>query len=165
MTSARKRAISGTSIAGVVLLVVVLVVGAAYLFANPPASGATASSGQYTFTNYGQVTSPSTASTSAAPTSPTITDVYIPNDNGYPFAPFQPQVVTVVIGVNNTVEWINQDVLVHDVISNGGFFASGDLTPLTGTYQFTFTQAGTYPYYCSYHPSHTGVVVVLNAAS
>jgi plastocyanin len=55
--------------------------------------------------------------------------VYIPNDGGYPFAQFTPQVITVVIGVNNTVVWTNQDVLVHDILTATGLpgFASGDL--------------------------------------
>lgn len=161
----RRRGISGTSIAGVVLLVVVLAVAAAYLFANPPVSGATATANQYSYTAYGQTTSTATSmaavtGTGAPPANAVY--VYIPNDGGYPFAPFEPSTITVVLGVNSTVVWVNQDVLVHNVNSNGGFFNSGDIAP-NGQWWFTFTTAGVYPYYCSYHPSHTGVVIVESA--
>jgi plastocyanin len=58
------------------------------------------------------------------------------------------------------VTWINQDLIAHNIISNTGVFASGDLSS-GQTYTFTFAEAGTYPYYCSYHPMN-GVVIVKN---
>jgi plastocyanin len=61
--------------------------------------------------------------------------------------------------VNATVAWTNHDVLIHDVIANNGAFTSGDIAP-GSAYVFTFTQAGTYTYHCSYHASMSGVVVV-----
>lgn len=163
----RRRAISGTAIAGVILLVLVLAVSAAYISSNPPVSGATATQNQYTFTNYGQTGSATTTvvttgiSGTANPPANAVY-VYIPNDGGYPFAPFEPSSITVVLGVNSTIVWVNQDVLVHNVNSNGGFFNSGDIAP-GAEWWFTFTTAGVYPYYCSYHPSHTGVVIVESA--
>jgi len=138
-----------------------MVAGATYLYVNPTAF-TSASIQLYTFTNYGSSISISTNTTSAF-TPPDAVQVYIPygggeNDDGA--TNFLPQIVTVVIGVNNTVTWINQDLIAHNIISNTGFFASEDLSP-GQTYTFTFTQTGTFPYYCSYHPM-SGVVIVKN---
>jgi plastocyanin len=76
---------------------------------------------------------------------------------------YMPANITVVIGVNNTVEWINNDTdTPHTVTSNSGdpaSFNSGNLNP-GQTYTFTFTVAGTYEYYCEYHSWMTGEVVV-----
>jgi plastocyanin len=80
---------------------------------------------------------------------------------------FSPDVVTVVIGKNNTVFWTNDDTTgaPHTVTSDAaGVFDSGNTGPLTsqgGTFQFTFTAPGTYTYHCSFHPWMQGTVKVL----
>ncbi len=137
----------------------VMVAGAAYLYVNPTAF-TSAPTQLYPFTDSGSSVSISTNTTTAF-TPPDAVQVYIPygggeNDDGA--TNFLPQAITVMIGVNNTVTWINQDLIAHNIISNNGSFASGDLSP-GQTYTFTFTQTGTYPYYCSYHPM-SGVVMV-----
>ncbi len=162
ISDSRKYAISHTIVA-VVVIVLVFAAGIAYLIAYPPSStsGATVSSNELSYTNYGATQSLTTNTTTAVtPANAVVVD--IPSDNGYPFAQFTPQVITVVIGVNNTVTWTNHDVLTHNILTASGLFASGDL-PTGASYTFTFTQAGTFPYYCSYHPSHTGIVIVKNA--
>lgn len=157
------HAISRTIVA-VVVIVLIFAAVSGYLYAYPPASStSTVAASLVTYTNFGVAPPTNTDTTTGAIPSNAVY-VYIPSDGGYPFAQFTPQVITVVIGVNNTVVWTNQDVLVHDILTATGLpgFASGDLS--TGqTYTYTFTQAGTFPYYCSYHPNHTGVVIVLNA--
>ena len=75
---------------------------------------------------------------------------------------FGPDRITVVIGVNNTVVWTNNDSQPHTVTANGAAFDSGFLAP-GATFSYTFTQPGTYDYHCTYHPWMTGTVVV-NAA-
>jgi len=71
--------------------------------------------------------------------------------------PFVPQVFNVFVG--GTVTWVNADTTVHTVTSNTSLFDSGTLT--TGaTWSHTFTQAGTYPYYCTFHPMMVGTIVV-----
>ena len=80
------------------------------------------------------------------------------NDDGD--TQFAPPVITVVIGVNNTVTWINQDEIVHSVLTANGF-SSGDIAP-GHTYSYTFMRAGVYPYYCGYYPIMTGVITVKN---
>ena len=72
--------------------------------------------------------------------------------------PYVPAVFTVSAG--GTVTWINLETTAHTVTSNTtGQFDSGPIT--TGqSWSHTFTQAGTYHYYCSIHPMMTGTVVV-----
>jgi plastocyanin len=77
---------------------------------------------------------------------------------------FSPDTVVVVIGVNNTVYWTNEDAGAHTVTSDtAGLFDSGTSGPLTtqgGTFQFTFTTPGTYTYHCSFHSWMQGTVIV-----
>lgn len=86
---------------------------------------------------------------------------------------FSPDSVTVVIGVNNTVEWNNNDttgtgvshtVYVRSQPAGGGMQNSSNISP-GKTYSFTFTVPGTYDYYCSYHAWMTGTVIVKAATS
>ena len=70
---------------------------------------------------------------------------------------YQPQQITVKVGA--TVTWVNQDAPQHDVVADGGEFKS-NLFDKGGTFSFTFTKAGTYPYHCSIHPGMVGTVVV-----
>ncbi len=72
---------------------------------------------------------------------------------------FQPATVTVVLGVNSTVVWTNDDTAVHTVTSSSGPLSSGDLEP-GNVYQYTFTAAGNYSYHCVYHFWMVGNVIV-----
>ena len=72
---------------------------------------------------------------------------------------FNPSTITVVIGVNNTVEWVNDDIAPHTVTANDGSFSSGNLNP-GDTFSFTFTKQGTYMYHCNYHSWMLGTVIV-----
>jgi len=77
-------------------------------------------------------------------------------------AGFSPDSITVVIGVNNTVIWTDNDNSSHTVTSlstsdkfDSGIFGKGQ------TYTHTFTTPGTYPITCDIHPFMKGTVVVL----
>ena len=70
---------------------------------------------------------------------------------------YNPQQVTVKVG--DTVTWVNQDSPQHDVVADNGEFKSS-LFDKGGTFSFTFTKAGTFPYHCSIHPGMVGTVVV-----
>lgn len=80
----------------------------------------------------------------------------------YTFAPYS---ITVVIGVNNTVQWSNNNTgdpngAPHTVTSNSpGQFNSGNMNQ-GDTFTCTFTIAGTYEYHCAYHPEMIGKVIV-----
>lgn len=73
---------------------------------------------------------------------------------------FNPESITVVIGVNNTVVWTNYDETTHTVTDDNGTFNSGNLNG-GQTWSYTFTTPGTYYYHCIYHSVMNGVVVVL----
>jgi plastocyanin len=72
---------------------------------------------------------------------------------------FSPKVITVIIGVNNTVTWINNDVVPHTVTSDTLLFDSGPISQ-GATYSYTFTTPGNYSYHCSYHMWMRGMVIV-----
>jgi plastocyanin len=66
---------------------------------------------------------------------------------------------TLTVPVNSTVTWINKDDVPHVIASNDGVFKSKALDT-DDKYSYTFTKAGTYPYYCSIHPKMVGKIVV-----
>ena len=70
---------------------------------------------------------------------------------------FGPQTVTVPIGA--TVTWTNRDDIPHTVVSTDGVFKS-KVRDTDEKFSYTFTKAGTYPYFCSVHPKMTGTIVV-----
>jgi plastocyanin len=78
---------------------------------------------------------------------------------------FNPGTIKVVIGVNNTVVWTNEDAVKHTVTSDNGSWGSpGGLSP-GGTYTYTFMSPGTYPYHCSIHTFMTGTVIVVGSGT
>ncbi|HYB84540.1 MAG TPA: cupredoxin domain-containing protein [archaeon] len=74
---------------------------------------------------------------------------------------YDPDNITVVIGVNNTVVWTNNDNEPHTVTASDGSFDSGNMNP-GGTFTYTFTRPGTYSYICTYHPWMRGFVTVVS---
>lgn len=73
---------------------------------------------------------------------------------------FSPATMTVKTGT--TVTWTNEDGAPHLVVADAGApvsFMSPSLSP-GASYPFTFTQAGTYPYHCSIHPTMKGTIIV-----
>ena len=80
-------------------------------------------------------------------------DVKIDNFN---FGP-----VTVTVPVGATVTWTNRDDIPHTVVSTDDpkVFKSKVLDT-DEKFSFTFSKAGTYPYFCSIHPKMTGKVIV-----
>lgn len=69
---------------------------------------------------------------------------------------FQPADLTVPVGT--TVVWTQRDQSTHTVDFDDGT-QSGDMAK-GDTYRRTFTEPGTYPYICFYHPDMTGKVTV-----
>ena len=63
------------------------------------------------------------------------------------------------IAAGQSVTWINRDDTPHQVVSAGKRFRSPGLDT-DETYTFTFTEPGSYPYFCGLHPRMTGTVVV-----
>lgn len=72
---------------------------------------------------------------------------------------FSPVNMTIVIGVNNTVTWTNDDAFDHTVTALSGLFNSQNIQP-GGVFRYTFTRPGAYVYGCEYHPLMRGMVTV-----
>ena len=86
----------------------------------------------------------------AASTAPA-TEIKIDN---FTFGPAE-----VKVPVGTAVTWVNRDDIPHTVVNTDKAFKSKVLDT-DEKYSFTFTQAGTYPYFCSIHPKMTGKVIV-----
>ena len=66
---------------------------------------------------------------------------------------------TVSITAGDSVTWRNADTKTHQVVANGGQFASGILDP-GKTYTHTFARGGTFRYHDALHPTLKGTVNV-----
>ena len=71
--------------------------------------------------------------------------------------PFQPNSISVPVGT--TATWINHDSVAHTITSDDGKFDSGTIES-GGEFKFTFSQPGSYGYYCKIHPSMKGEVMI-----
>jgi amicyanin len=76
---------------------------------------------------------------------------------------YDPMIITVSAGT--TVTWYNNDTVDHTVTTFSGpaSFDSGVIRP-GETFSFTFTEAGTYDYWCTLHPFMEGQVFVSSSA-
>jgi plastocyanin len=75
---------------------------------------------------------------------------------------FAPKTISTAVGT--TVTWTNQDDIPHNVVSTEKKFSS----PVLDTdqkFSFTFTDPGSYGYFCKIHPMMTGTIQVLGRAS
>ena len=70
---------------------------------------------------------------------------------------FAPARLTVKAGT--TVTWRNEDDIPHTIASAARLFKSKALDT-DDSFSFTFTEPGTYEYFCSLHPRMTGTIVV-----
>jgi plastocyanin len=66
-----------------------------------------------------------------------------------------------LVPVGTTVTWTNRDDVPHTAVSTDDpkTFKSKVLDT-DEKFSFTFSKAGTYPYFCSIHPKMTGKVIV-----
>jgi plastocyanin len=72
---------------------------------------------------------------------------------------FGPAALTISVGT--TVTWTNRDDIPHTVVSSDDPKAfKSKVLDTDEKFSFTFSKAGTYPYFCSIHPKMTGKVVV-----
>lgn len=85
---------------------------------------------------------------------------------------YSPNPIEVAVG--DKIIWTNKDTALHTVSSGTpggpaeGFGWKPDGAPILiapgRTFEFTFTEAGEYPYYCTLHPAMVGVVKVSGGA-
>src|SRR5919198_6318403 len=69
---------------------------------------------------------------------------------------------SVTINQNDSVTWTNKDTIDHQVVANGGSFASPVLKP-GKTYTHAFHGGGTFRYHDALHPTLKGTIVVRGA--
>jgi len=96
--------------------------------------------------------------------------------NGAAVLDFSPDSITVVMGVNSTVQWTNQDSVQHTVVvcpvgggqlcslstavASSSFLSHGD------TFEVILNETGVYHYYCSIHPgTMRGTITVVAGSS
>ncbi len=148
------------------VIVIILVVAAAFL-------------GYYQVVYYPTV-APHSTTTSATSTGPAekVVVVTIPAGAQAPSTPpshtYLPNSITVYIGYNATVMWVNNDTVPHTVTAkpNSPDPNFNQFGPTSQPYNnlnsgqnvtFTFTKPGTYSYFCSYHNWMSGQVIVKSA--
>lgn len=89
------------------------------------------------------------------------------SENSFTNKTYSPNTLTVVLDVNNTVHWINQAITANTIVSDvpvtqdGKIFGSNALLP-GKSYEFTFTDPGTYRYHGEPHPWQRGTIIVLS---
>jgi plastocyanin len=140
-----------------------LIVGVLFILA---ACGGSTTTGTTTSSNPTATPTATVAAPSPTPTTaPTVTGktmtVTITTDSSGSFT-FSPKTLTISVGT--TVVWKNMTGAPHTVTSDdGSSFNSGVANPIAaqgGTYQFTFTKAGTFSYHCSIHPFMKATITV-----
>jgi plastocyanin len=105
---------------------------------------------QDNMTNMGSTTGSGTVAKGGS-TGPGMNEVWIQG------MAYNPSTITVTTGT--TIIWTNKDAVAHTVTSSTGLFDSGSVGN-NGTYSHTFTTAGTFQYFCIFHPSMVASVVV-----
>lgn len=120
-----------------------------------------------------QVSSPSGGGVTPTGGGPPVAGVKIMIPNGVNLnhaLNFQPVTIVLVIGVNNTVTWVNQDTTDHTatftIVPSGvtpGSVTAGDVPPGTSFGPIAFTVPGTYHYHCQFHPGWMRGTIIVKA--
>jgi amicyanin len=134
-------------------VIVVAIIGGAWLFmSKPQSSSETPSSGSSTS---GNATTPSTSPTETVQSG----QVALSMKN----TAFSQPSITVKKGTK--VTWTNEDTVRHNVVADtsqtGGLPTDNNLIGKGETYSFTFNTVGTFTYHCTPHPFMTGMVEVV----
>jgi plastocyanin len=121
------------------------------------------------------------------PSTPAVVTVIIPNGSSMSTSEhnnFEPAIIKVVIGMNNTVRWLNEDIVLGSVVADNEddplfFNATNMETPtydindnsgknnfiLPGQFfDFTFTKPGEFGYHSEPGPHRRGTVIVMSAS-
>ena len=75
---------------------------------------------------------------------------------------FQPRLVTISAG--DTILWTNTTSTSHNVVSSNSAWATSPFFVSPGTFSVTFTNPGSYGYYCAPHRSSMNGVITVQAA-
>ncbi len=97
-----------------------------------------------------------TAPTSGMPPASNATTVSINAITGS--QSFAPNPATAKAGT--AVQWNNAHSVTHRIVADNGSFDTGNISPGSTSGSITVTQAGSYAYHCSIHPSMVGTLTV-----
>jgi plastocyanin len=169
--SSRRRGV-GIGEVLVVVFGILVIAGAAFSYVSIANTGEGITSSTQVTTGSGTSASGTSASTTASNTNSGTSSgggstvlVIMPNGVGSSQSlNFEPSRVVVVVGVNNTVVWTNNDTAAHTVTSTAvpsgaSTFNSGNMAA-GAIYNYTFTTPGSYNYTCTYHAWMRATVVV-----
>jgi plastocyanin len=67
---------------------------------------------------------------------------------------------TTQIKTGETVEWVNDDLTPHTVTSDSGGELNSGSIDVGATWRHTFSQPGTFAYFCTFHKEMKGTVIV-----
>jgi plastocyanin len=97
----------------------------------------------------------------SAPTDVSATSAPITSGNAFEveISDFAFDVNSITIKVGDTITWTNHDSSRHSVVADDGSFKSSGLSN-DSIFSHTFDSAGTFNYYCGFHPSMKGTVIV-----
>ena len=113
-----------------------------------------------TMTGTGNATNATATGASGGNTSTSVSTV--PGSSTLTTDAFSPNPIQVSVGT--TVTWTNDDAQPHTVNSGENATPSGlfdsPIMPPAGTFEYTFTEAGEFPYFCILHPNMVGTVSV-----
>jgi plastocyanin len=113
-----------------------------------------------TMTGAGNTTNATTTGAAGGNATTTNSVSIVPGSSSLTTDAYQPNPIQVSVGT--TVTWTNNDAQPHTATSGenvtpDGRFDSGIMAP-AATFDFTFTEAGEYPYFCLLHPNMVGTV-------
>jgi plastocyanin len=105
-------------------------------------------------------TDPTPTATTAQPTpaqgSPQTVMIITNSDGSFGFSPS-----TLTIKAGTTVIWKNMSSASHTVTSDDGQTFDSGTVAVGGTFHFTFTTKGTFPYHCNFHPYMRATIIVV----
>jgi plastocyanin len=171
MKAPSKRRGLGTGVVFIATMVfVVLLAGIAY-YASTGNAASSQSHQMMPQTTVAATTTTSLTSTTSSGASAQLEEVHVSMPYGVGTtlsSNFEPSTIDLVIGINNTVVWTNNDSAPHvvsatSVPSGATKFDSGNMMP-GATFSYTFKVPGTYKYACTYHYWMQGTIEVSQAA-
>lgn len=141
----------------IVVAALLVIGGAVALFMNSNKDADTSSTTESTTTQQTTPTEQDTTDNEQPATGTEQTSVEQVDISNFAYSPKE---LTVKVGT--TVKWTNKDSVAHTVTKSAGE-SDGPDSPSLGqgdSYEFKYTKAGTYEYFCTPHPQMTATVTV-----
>ena len=89
-------------------------------------------------------------------TSQASAEVFEVEIKGFTFHP-----ANLTVKPSDVIVWTNKDIAPHTATADDGSWDSGELTE-SGVARIEMTKAGVFPYFCVFHPSMRGEIMVVD---